>query len=301
MVSRLLLGVLTIAGLLITGAAHAADSAKAPATVNPPAEIDLFDAIESGDVDVKFVAKSDREAKIIIANKTKNPVALKLPEAFAGVPVAAQFGGGGGGLGGGGFGGGGGGGAQSVGGGLGGGGGGLGGGGGAFSIPAEKVAKLDVAVLCLEHGKRDPSSSKPYEIRPVDQVVDRPEVVELLTAFGTGKLDHGAAQAAVWNLNNDLSWTELAQKLTGTARSSVRNRYFTSQQINAAMAYAKESTRLANERRSSASESSLASSYSASEDTAQVESEFGTSDEKPADSAEEGEEKADESTDAAAE
>lgn len=263
MVSRLFVAVFCVAGLL-THSALAADSASTESSVVAPAEVDLFDAMESGDVEVKFIAKSDREAKVIIANKTKQPLALKMPEAFAGVPVLAQqFGGGGGGLGGGG-----GGGSQSVGGGgLGGGGGGLGGGGGAFSIPAEKTAKLEVPVVCLEHGKRDPSSSKAYELRRIEEVVDRPEVIELLTAFGSGELNHGAVQASVWNLNNGLSWGELSQKLTGTVRSAIREPYFTRGQIATAMAYSKEAHRRAEARKAPASEYSLADSYSASEDT----------------------------------
>jgi hypothetical protein len=170
-----------------------------------------------------------------------------MPQAFAGVPVVAQIGGGfgGGGRGGGGFGGGGGG-QQSVGGGgLGGGGGGLGGGGGVFSIPPDKTAKLNVAVVCLDHGLRNPSSSRPYEIVPATEHLDRPAVVELLKAFGRGELDHQATQAAAWHLNNDMSWQELAAKLQGTRRSPSRPPYFTRQQIQAGIAYANEASRLA--------------------------------------------------------
>ena len=191
-----------------------------------------------------------------MTNNTNQPLNLKLPEAFAGVPVAAQFGGAGGGRG--------------------------GGGGGRvaavavpvaaavgnskplvavaavelavelavvvvakFSVPPEKTAKIDMAVVCLEHGLRDPSSSAPYKMVPADAVVDRPAVVELLKAFGRGELKHGAAQAAAWNLNNDLSWQQLAAKLQGTKRSFKRPPYFSADEIRTGMAYATEATRLA--------------------------------------------------------
>jgi hypothetical protein len=161
------------------------------------------------------------------------------------VPALAQFGGGGrggGGRGGGGRGGGGGGGGnQSTGGGLGGG----GGGGGLFSVPPEQVAELNFPVLCLDHGLRDPSSSKPYKIVPAEDHIDRPAVIELLKAFGTGKLQHGAAQAAVWHLNNDLSWDELAAKRQGTRRNFNRPPYFSREELQAALAYANEAQRLA--------------------------------------------------------
>jgi hypothetical protein len=209
--------------------------------------IGLFEAMDGGEADVTFIAKNDREARLLITNKTNLPLNLNLPAAFAGVPALAQFGGGA--AGGGGFGGGGrtggGGGQQAVGGGMGGGGGGLGGGGGIFSIPPEKTAKINLAVVCLDHGLRNPSSSKPYKIVPASAHVDRPAVVELLQAFGRGELDHGAAQAAAWHLNNDLSWQELAAKREGTRRTPSRQPYFTPQQIQAGMAYAAEASRLA--------------------------------------------------------
>jgi hypothetical protein len=170
-----------------------------------------------------------------------------MPAAFAGVPVLAQVGGGfggGGRGGGGGFGGGGGGGQQSVGGGMGGMGGGMGGGGGMFSIPPEQTAKINVPLVCLDHGLRNPSSSRPYKMVPADEHLDRPAVIELLKAFGTGKLDHQAVQAAAWHLNNDMSWDQLAAKLQGTRRSVSRPPYFSRQQIHAGIAYANEATRL---------------------------------------------------------
>lgn len=222
------------------------------------AEHDFFDAIDKGLIDVKFIARNDHAARLIIANKLKEGVNLRLPEAFAGVPevVLAQMGGGMGGGGMGGMGGGtgmGGGGGQSVGGGMGGGGmggggmggGGMGGGGGMFSVPPEKVGKFNVSVVCLDHGKADPSSSKPYRIVPVDQYVQEPAVVELLKAFGRGELQHDAAQAATWHLNNGLSWQELAAKQQGTARSIVRPPYFAPRALQAAASYASEAQRLA--------------------------------------------------------
>lgn len=222
-----------------------------------PLAVEFFDAVKAGQLDAKFIAKSDREARLLITNKAGQPLSVRLPEAFVGVPVLAQFGGGrggggfggrgGGGFGGGRTGGGGfGGGQQSVGGGFGGGGfGGVGGGGGFFSVPPEQTVKLEMPVLCLDHGLRNPSSSKPYAIVPATDHLDRPAVVELLKGFGRGELNHAAAQAAAWYLNNDLSWQELAAKRQGTRRSPSRLPYFSADEIKAAMAYADEARRLA--------------------------------------------------------
>lgn len=238
---------------LSAGVALAAKKSRESAASAPEATVEFFTAMDEGQLDAKFIAKNDRAARVIITNKTKQPLQVQMPAAFAGVPVLAQIGGGrggggfgGGGRGGGGFGGGGGS-QQSVGGGFGGGGGGLGGGGGGgiFSIPPEQTAKINVPVVCLDHGLRNPSSSRPYKIVPADEHIDRPAVIELLKAFGSGELDHQSVQAAAWHLNNDLSWQELAAKLQGTRRSPSRPPYFTRQQIQAAMAYATESARLA--------------------------------------------------------
>ncbi len=244
MVLRSLGGLLLVAALGLATNSWGVEEPASKAAAEATASVDLFEAMKRGDVEVQFIAKSDRQAKLIIENKTKNKIALDLPKAFAGVPVLAQgFGGGGGG---GQFGGGGGGGGQQSvgggGGGIGGGGGGFGGGGGGgqFSIPPEKIAKLDYAVVCLEHGKKDPSSSKPYEIRPIDSVVDRPEVVELLVAFGRGELDHGAAQAAAWNLNNDLSWGNSPPSSMARRAGAIRKPYFSQRQIETGMAYSRE-------------------------------------------------------------
>jgi hypothetical protein len=53
-------------------------------------------------------------------------------------------------------------------------------------------------------------------------------------------LPPGAAQAAVWNLNSEVGWDELAAKQTGTARNAVREPYFSAEEIQAAMAIANE-------------------------------------------------------------
>jgi hypothetical protein len=255
MIEKKLFPILGAFALAFVASAHPAQAADAkPAAANAEAAdapVDLFTAIDDHQIEVKFLAKNDHDARILIKNNTKQPISVKLPTAFAGVPALAQFGGGGGGRGGGGGGrstsGGGGNQQQSVGGGGGGGiGGGGGGGGGQFSVPPEDIAKIDVEVVCLEHGKRTPTAAAAYNIVPADEfLADRPAVVELLAAFGRGELKHGAVQAAAWHLNNDMSWDELAAKLSGTRRSTNRVPYFTADEIRTGMAYADEANRLA--------------------------------------------------------
>ena len=223
-------------GILLSGFIAIPTQANEPilaeADVDKTEPLDLFDAIDQGLVNVKFVARSSSKGRLVMTNKTKEEINVLVPEAFAGVPVLQQFGGGGGGQGGGG------GGGQSVGGGGGGGGGRGGGGGGrggGFSIAPEKIGRLDVPLVCLNHGLKEPSSSKPYEIRPIEDVVDSPALVEIVKAYANGELPFGASQAAVWNINSQVSWVDLASKLTGTKRNLVRQPYFSSTEIRAAM------------------------------------------------------------------
>ncbi|HUQ72004.1 MAG TPA: hypothetical protein VM165_20905 [Planctomycetaceae bacterium] len=219
------------------------------------AEVELFDAIEAGQLEVKVVPKNAFGSNVLIENKTDKPLTVKLPQAVVAVPKhLAQFGGGGGGLGGGGFGGGGqgggqqGGGQQAQGGGLGGGGlgggggmmgggGFMGGGGGGFgSIPPETVASIPLNGVCLQHGKPDPTSRSEYVLIPVENFSDDPVLHHLLAIVGTKQIDPQAAQAAVWHLTDKMSWEQLAAKSTTHVGGLPPTRYFSPAQLEAAYA-----------------------------------------------------------------
>jgi hypothetical protein len=92
----------------------------------------------------------------------------------------------------------------------------------------------------MDHGLREPSSSKPYAIVPIENVIKDPAVIEVIAAYANGDLPTGAAQAAIWNMNSEVSFEELSQKLTGTARSIVREPYFSRDEIQTAMAIVNE-------------------------------------------------------------
>jgi hypothetical protein len=98
------------------------------------------------------------------------------------------------------------------------------------------VGRLDVPLLCLDHGLRDPSANKPYEIRPIEDVVKSPAMVEIIKAYANGELPHAASQAATWHINSGVSWEALATKLTGTERNINRQSYFSRDQLTAAVA-----------------------------------------------------------------
>ncbi len=246
---------LVVALVLLPSLALAADRRKL-GDFNPDDEtVEMFAAIEKGQIEVRLIPKDSTETRVLIENKTDRPLNVKLPEAFAGVPILAQQGFGVGGIGGGG------GGRrnnnqnqnQSFGGGMGGGGGGGFGGGGmgrGFNVPPEKVGKFKVAAVCLEHGKGEPRPNIPYEIKPIESFSDKPAVAELCRMLGTGRVNQRAAQVAAWHLSNDMSFNELAAKRIKYANGSSRP-YFMVQEIRAGMQITAMAVQLAEKRKQS--------------------------------------------------
>ncbi|MEQ8788214.1 MAG: hypothetical protein RIC55_18035 [Pirellulaceae bacterium] len=222
----------------LAAGAHAADRAPYDKeAAEGHTSVEMFKAIESGDIEVTLIPKDATEATILLTNKSKKPLAVSLPEAFVGVPVMAQFGGGGFGGGGGGFGGGGGGfggggGTQGVGGGFGGMGGMGGFGGGFMNVDADTTRKVKVKAVCLEHGKDDPSPRVKYEIKPISSFTDKAEVHEVCKMLGRGEVPQNVAQAAAWHLMDGLSWAELAAKdRVFIRRTGYREKFFSRQEI----------------------------------------------------------------------
>lgn len=232
--------------------------------------VELFSAMASDQVEVSYKQINPSQANIIVKNKSDAPLAIEMPPAFAGVPVMAQLGPGGGGggggfggqggggfggQGGGGFGGGGqggqggqgtgggfgggqgGGGFGGGGGGFGGGGGGLGGqggGGGIFNIPPGRGDRLQIATVCLEHGKPDPRAQMKYTIRPLNEFNKSPEIEVLCRLLASGQVDQSVAQAAAWNMTDGLSWDFLANMNRVELMDGYRERFFNGNQLVAA-------------------------------------------------------------------
>ena len=251
---------LATASLLIAGASVSpsyADKARDDEALS----LEMFAAMDAGQVEVKIIPQDATKAKVIIKNLTDKPVNLALPDAFASVPVLAQgFGGGGGGLGGGGGGQGGGGGGQAGGGGLGGGGGGGGlggggGGGGFMRLPPEKMKKLDVQTVCLEHGKPDPNPRMAYKIVPIEEFTDKADVRVLCEALGYGQVAQNSAQAAAWHMMDGLSWQELAAKNRVESKYTGTIKWFNSLEMRTAQTIVNEAARIASERAKPAYES----------------------------------------------
>jgi len=221
----LLIAVVFAGGIICMSLENEALAAESKQSSRTPT-IDVLDAQSQGLVSVRYIPNSSKSAQVIVTNKTKRPLSLRLPASFAGIPVLAQGMGGMGGMGGGqqgggGFGGGGIGGGQAAGGGGGGMGGqgmnGMGGGGqqggggmGAFSIPPEKFLVIKVRTVCLEYGKPEPQPRMPYKLVEAESFSSDPRLLSLLESLGRGEMSQKVAQAAAWHISSGLTWEQLA-------------------------------------------------------------------------------------------
>ena len=203
---------------------------------DPSAEqVDIFDAVDAGQVTVRLIPRNAIGGNVLIENKTDKPLTVKIPDAVVGVSVHSQFGnfgaagnlglgnqgpGNNAGLGNGQNG------PQKIGGGIGpaqglgngqpfgnGQGNAPGIGQGFFSIPAEQLISLNFNSVCLEHGKPEPGPNSKYTLAPVSKISRDPVLYQLLTVVGSGKVDTKAGQAAAWHLANKMSFQQLAEKM----------------------------------------------------------------------------------------
>lgn len=218
--------------------------------------IDLFKAIDNGDLDVKIIPHDSTKAQVIVKNNTDQPLTVKLPDAFVATPVLAQqpannngFGGNnnrstssssnnnnknqsvGGGMGGGGY------------------------GGGMFDIPPERVVKMQVPVVCLEYGKSEPNAHVPYKMEPADKYTSDGEVQAVCKLLGEGKLDQRAAQAAAWHVANHMSWDDLANMKTFPHFPQYSRPYFSQSELHEAVVIVDQAIKLADAKKTDGSKS----------------------------------------------
>jgi hypothetical protein len=272
-------GFLPLVLALVSSWEFAAAESRAARGKSQVEEVELFAAMAAGELEVKVIPKDAAGGLVTIKNSSGRPLTIQLPEAFAAVPIAAQinpFIGGPGGLpfngfnnvGGGNLGA-----NQAVGGafpgmfnGAGFPGGpmpgvgfpGVPGGGrparganpflgrpGLFRVEPEKVAKLKIVSVCLEHGKADPHPRVAYELKPLDSYTENGATHEMVKMLARGQVDQRSAQAAAWNLENGLSWEELASKTAAVHLNGRREAFFKPSQIKLAKEVVAEAERRA--------------------------------------------------------
>ena len=75
---------------LILAAERFGKASKAAVPAAQQETVDMFAAIDAGQIGVRLIPKDSTQSQVLIENKTQKPLTVKLPEAFAGVPVLAQ-------------------------------------------------------------------------------------------------------------------------------------------------------------------------------------------------------------------
>lgn len=248
-----------VAALSLVLAAPALVHAKGPIkslTLDPDAEVvELFEASARGDLKVRLIAKSAREANLFVENTTAAPLTVAMPPAIAAVHVLKQFqplpnqgpfgiapdpnllntGQG-----------------QAIGGPVnplngpfpqqnalfGNGNNQLGPGLNFFSVPPERSVWLKVDSVCLDHGKPNPKPQMSYVVVPLEKQVDDPVLQQVLTDYDTETESRTALQAAAWHFSNGYSWEEIAR--LPVRRGNIVRAYFTAGDVKLAKSLAEQ-------------------------------------------------------------
>ena len=185
------------------------------------ASIELFEGLDSGAIAAKMMPRNEQGGSIFVENLSGEPLTIEMPEAFVGVQVLPQIdlqipvpgnafpigpqnnqqqGQ-----------------NQPVGGGTSGGRNGssndtIFGNNSFFSVPAERVARIEYSSVCLKHGAVTPRRGNVYRLVRVEEFSKDPRLAELLKRVAGRQGEQAALQAAAWHLANEMSWEELAAK-----------------------------------------------------------------------------------------
>ncbi len=102
MLKRFFLSITCCACVALLAAPLPAQSKKAKAkqSTEKLEEVELFEGVKEGKLEVRLIPTDSSVGTVVITNKADQPVNVKLPRTFAGVPVNAQMGMGGMGMGG---------------------------------------------------------------------------------------------------------------------------------------------------------------------------------------------------------
>lgn len=231
---------------LLGGAIPLAAADSSVAASEHADRVELFPAIEAGEVEVTVIPQRAERVTLQIANKSDRPLAIAMPEALAAGPVLAQLpifpgannqnnananapqavgfpgpanGQNNNGNVGPGF-------PMNP---------------GFFNVPAGKTIKVRLPATCLEFGKREPHTRIAYELKPIATVTEREEVVTILSMVGRKEVSRRIGQLAIWNIANAAEWEELAKLQSDRIGGLVAPQY-SRDEIRAARALVKKVT-----------------------------------------------------------
>jgi len=110
---------------------------------------------------------------------------------------------------------------------------------GFFSIPAGKTLRVPYTSVCLNHGLNEPTSRTTVKLVPVEEYTEDPVLQTLISQVGTHPQQQHTLQAAIWHVANGMSWEQLARKSVGPVSVPGRT-YFSQGQMTAARSIVKE-------------------------------------------------------------
>lgn len=175
-----------------------------------PLAVDFFQAREAGALDAKFIAVNEKRGHLILENNDDRPLKIRMPAAFAGVPVLAQF--------------------QPIpfpgpidnqpqgvgfpap---------GLNGGNipinGVMNVAPERIVELKagqkrtirVQSVCLDHGHPTPNARMKYDVVPLASYKPGMKLAELISVLDQRKYSQSAIQAVAWHYTDGKTLAEL--------------------------------------------------------------------------------------------
>ena len=83
-------GMTLVLACLVTSVQAASPTREAKRRAAQPEAVDLFSAVGQGQIEVMFIPKDETKATLLVTNKSKKPLSVRLPEAFAGGPCAGS-------------------------------------------------------------------------------------------------------------------------------------------------------------------------------------------------------------------
>lgn len=103
-----------------------------------------------------------------------------------------------------------------------------------FTVPVGRSLIFRVPQVCLEYGKREPSPSQPYHLRPLEVFSDDPVLAIILGGLGSGQLTQQVTQAAVWHHCCGRTWEQLAAEVIKGAGNDPDIAVFSTTELQAA-------------------------------------------------------------------
>ena len=80
---------------------------------------------------------------------------------------------------------------------------------GLLNVPAGRTVRVRIPAVCLEHGRPDPGPRHAYELRPLESFSSDPRLKYILGLLATGHFSQRETQIAAWHVSSDMSWDEL--------------------------------------------------------------------------------------------